>query len=58
MEAQQLLELEVRELIRSRGLDPTGQPDAVRELVATATSDYDARSMHAALPMLDDVVTI
>lgn len=57
MEAQQLLELEVRELIRSRGLDPTGQPDAVRELVATATSDYDARSMHAALPMLDDVVT-
>ncbi|NLZ98888.1 MAG: CpaF family protein [Micrococcus sp.] len=57
MEAQQLLELEVRELIRSRGLDPTGQPEAVRELVATATSDYDARSMHAALPMLDDVVT-
>src|SRR5699024_10413062 len=57
MEAQQLLELEVRELIRSRGLDPTGEPEAVRELVATATSDYDARSMHAALPMLDDVVS-
>src|SRR5699024_2174530 len=57
MEAQQLLELEVRELIRSRGLDPTGEPETVRELVATATSDYDARSMHAALPMLDDVVS-
>lgn len=57
MQAQQLLELEVRELIRAQGIDPTDQPDAVRELVATATADYDARSMHAPLPMLEDVVT-
>lgn len=57
MQAQQLLELEVRELIRARGIDPTGQPDAVRELVATATADYDARSLHAPLPMLDDMAS-
>lgn len=55
MEAQQLLELEVRELIRSRSIDPTGQPNAVRELVATATAQYDARSMHTTLPMLGDL---
>lgn len=55
MEAQQLLELEVRELIRSQGIDPTGQPDTVRELVASATASYDQRSMHAPLPMLHDM---
>ncbi|NWN89722.1 MAG: CpaF family protein [Micrococcaceae bacterium] len=57
MQAKQLLELEVRELIRSRGIDPAGQPDEVRELVASAAADYDARSMHAPLPMLDDIPT-
>lgn len=55
MEAKQLLELEVRELIRARGIDPAGQPDEVRALVASATADYDARSMQAPLPMLDDL---
>lgn len=55
MEAKQLLELEVRELIRARGIDPAGQPDEVRALVASATADYDARSMQAPLPMLDDI---
>src|SRR5699024_938443 len=55
MEAQQLLELEVRELIRSQGIDPTGQPDTVRELVASATASYDQRSMHAPLPMVHDM---
>src|SRR5690625_2531130 len=55
MEAQQLLELEVRELIRSQGIDPTGQPDTVRELVASATASYDQRSMHAPLPMVHNM---
>src|SRR5690625_5129410 len=57
MEAKQLLELEVRELIRARGIDPTGQPDEVRALVATAAADYDARSMQAPLPMLGDMAS-
>ena len=55
MEAKQLLELEVRELIRSRGIDPTGQPDEVRALVASATADYDARSLQSQLPVLNDL---
>ena len=57
MEAKQLLELEVRELIRARGLDPSGQPDEVRALVATAAADYDARSMQAPLPMVEDMAS-
>src|SRR5690625_6206513 len=57
MEATQLLELEVRELIRARGIDPAGQPDEVRALVATAVAHYDARSMQAPLPMLDDMAS-
>ena len=55
MEAKQLLELEVREMIRSRGIDPTGQPDEVRALVASATADYDARSLQSQLPVLNDL---
>ncbi|OAV59534.1 CpaF family protein [Enteractinococcus helveticum] len=55
MEAKQLLELEVRELIRTRGIDPTGQPDEVRALVASATADYDARSLQSQLPVLNDL---
>lgn len=57
MEAKQLLELEVRELIRARGLDPAGQPDEVRALVATAAAEYDARSMQAPLPMVEDMAS-
>lgn len=55
MEAQQLLELEVRELIRARGVDPSGQPDEVRKIVASAAADYDARSLRAPLPMVGDM---
>ncbi len=55
MEATQLLELEVRELIRARGIDPTSQPDEVRALVASATADYDARSLQSPLPVLEDL---
>lgn len=55
MEAKQLIELEVREQIRARGIDPAGQPDEVRALVESAAADYDARSMQAPLPMLTDL---
>ncbi|HEY4536279.1 MAG TPA: ATPase, T2SS/T4P/T4SS family [Enteractinococcus sp.] len=55
MEAKQLLELEVREIIRTRGIDPSGQPDEVRALVAAVTADYDARSLQSPLPVLEDL---
>ncbi|GAA4112600.1 CpaF family protein [Enteractinococcus coprophilus] len=55
MEARQLLELEVREMIRTRGIDPSGQPEEVRALVASAAADYDARSLQSPLPVLADL---
>ncbi|MGM7670145.1 CpaF family protein [Microbacterium sp. A93] len=54
MEAVRILEDEVRELIRRRGVDPQRDPDGVRRLVQDATEDYDARSLIGSLPLLPD----
>lgn len=54
MEAVRILEDEVRELIRRRGVDPQREPDEVRRLVQDATEDYDARSLISSLPLLRD----
>src|SRR5690554_1189068 len=49
-----ILETEVRELIRRRGLDPVRDPGGVRALVADAVADYDARSLLGGVPPLLD----
>lgn len=54
MEAVGIVEGEVRELVRRRGLDPIGEPAAFRELVEAAVSDYGDRSLAGALPALPD----
>ena len=53
MDAVRTLEGEVRELIRRSGLDPARDEVAVRRLVRDAVTDYDERSMHGGLPVLD-----
>ena len=55
MDAVQTLEGEVRELIRRSGLDPSRDEPAVRRLLRDAVSDYDERSMHGGMPVLDDL---
>ena len=55
MDAGRTLEGEVRELIRRSGLDPARDEAAVRSLVRDAVADYDERSMHGGLPLLDDL---
>jgi pilus assembly protein CpaF len=50
MEAVRIVEDEVRELIRRRGLDPQRQAGEVRRLVEAAVSDYDERALLAPLP--------
>ncbi|QCB96965.1 CpaF family protein [Arthrobacter sp. PAMC25564] len=50
MEAVRIIEDEVRELIRRRGLDPLRQAGEVRRLVDAAVSDYDERALLAPLP--------
>jgi pilus assembly protein CpaF len=49
-----VVEDEVRELVRRRGIDPVEQPAAVRRLVDEVIADYDERSISGALPPLPD----
>ena len=54
MSAVDTVELEVRELVRRRGLDPVSDRTAVRRLVDEVVADYDERSLTSALPPLTD----
>jgi pilus assembly protein CpaF len=45
---------EVRELIRRRGLDPFTGPGSVRVLVRDVVVDYSERSLTSALPPIGD----
>jgi pilus assembly protein CpaF len=49
-----VVEDEVRELVRRRGLDPVADPAAVRRLVDEVISEYDERSIGGTLPQLVD----
>nr|KEP23385.1 pilus assembly protein CpaF [Georgenia sp. SUBG003] len=49
-----LLESEVRELVRRRGVDPARDADGVRELVSAALADYDDRSVAGLVPPIGD----
>ena len=48
MDAVRIVEDEVRELIRRRGLDPLRQAGEVRRLVEAAVSDYERARPHGA----------
>jgi pilus assembly protein CpaF len=52
MDAVRIVEDEVRELIRRRGLDPARENGEVRRLVEAAVNDYDERSLLGSLPPL------
>jgi pilus assembly protein CpaF len=49
---------EVRELIRRRGLDPFTDPAPVRVLVRDVVADYSERSLNSALPPIGDPETV
>ncbi len=49
-----VVEDEVRELVRRRGLDPVADPGSIRLLVDEVITDYDERSMSGSLPQLAD----
>lgn len=52
MDALKVVEQEVREQIRDRGLDPATEQDTVRELIEAAVAEYDRRSMVTSLPLI------
>ena len=53
--ADQIIEREVRELVRQRGLDPgNGDATAVRHLIDEVVADYTVRRLTASMPPLAD----
>ncbi len=54
MGAVDMVEAEVRELVRRRGLDPVEDRAAVRRLVQEVVDDYDERALTSSLPPLPD----
>ena len=54
MDAVDVVEDEVRELVRRRGLDPATDGAAVRLLIEEVVSDYDERTLSSSLPPLLD----
>ena len=53
-EAAAVIEREVRELVRRRGLDPASDTAAVRRLVDEVIADYDERTLVSSLPPVVD----
>jgi pilus assembly protein CpaF len=54
VDAVAVVEQEVRELVRRRGLDPAGDQGAIRTLVDDVISEYDDRTLAGAQPGLID----
>ncbi|MEP7055514.1 MAG: ATPase, T2SS/T4P/T4SS family [Actinomycetota bacterium] len=55
MDPTSVVEREVRELVRRRGLDPASEHVAVRRLVDEVIADYDERTLTSSLqPLLDN----
>ncbi|WP_299040319.1 CpaF family protein [uncultured Pseudokineococcus sp.] len=54
MDAVAMVEDEVRELVRRRGLDPSREPAVLRALVEDVVADYDERSLLGTLPRLPE----
>ena len=54
MDAATVVEDEVRELVRRRGLDPSVDGSAIRRLIDEVVADYEERSLTSALPALAD----
>ena len=54
MDAVDIVEDEVRELVRRRGLDPATDGAGVRLLVEEVIADYDERTLSSSLPALLD----
>lgn len=48
------MELEVRELVRRRGIDPVTDRAVMRRLVDEVVADYDERTLTSTLPPLTD----
>lgn len=55
MDPLSLVEEEVRDTLRARGLDPSTDSGDVRTIISDAVVDYDRRCMLTSLPLLGDL---
>ena len=58
MTALEIIDAEVRDVVRREGLDPVADPAAVRRIVDDVVSTYDERSLSRPLPPLGDARTV
>jgi pilus assembly protein CpaF len=58
VDARALVEDEVRELVRRRGIDPLCDDDGMRRLVDDVIADYEARSASGVMPGLLDAPSV
>ena len=58
VEALQVVEDDVRELVRRRGLDPARDPEDVRGAVREVIAEYAERSLEGALPPIEDPASV
>ncbi len=58
VDSRAVIEDEVRELVRRRGLDPVRQPEAIRALVREVAADYEERALLDGLPAPRDVEAV
>lgn len=56
--AQEAIEAEVRDRVRSRGIDPIAEPDTVASLVDEVVGGYLDRAVSTPLPPLGDVTSV
>ena len=54
MTAIEIIDAEVRDVVRREGLDPVADPGAVRTIVDRVVASYDERSLSRALPPIGD----
>jgi pilus assembly protein CpaF len=54
MNPADVVENEVRELVRRRAIDPVGDAAAMRRLIDEVVADYDERALTSVLPPIAD----
>ena len=58
MTALEIIDAEVRDVVRREGLDPVADPAAVRRIVDDVVATYDERGLSRPLPPLGDARTV
>ena len=54
-DAVELIDAQVRDVVRREGIDPLRDPGAVNAIVATVVREYDERSLTGVVPPIVDV---